>query len=327
MRRLLVPALLAVLAAGSARSDEATVRLGAELAKLVLTGEHSGLSVSVQGSGDGAVAVVVERFSAVGPSPGYPFSEAAECPDRSALDAEGFRELPLELMGAVRRAQTTYEVLRAVVGYVSDHVTLDDTDGGPQDAHSVLDRGRGRCSGRANLAVGLLRVLGIPARLVHGVLAGDVAGRWHRWGEAWLGPDRWTPFDPGASVGFVRVRYLPVRSTPDVQAAVPARLVAVAEGGFASLPRWRGLRIRPERGATLRCFVPGPAPVRMSLTGPDGLARIAVGGPEVVFSDLIPGRYTIRATRRADVGETIGLTIEQPGDVRITVAGSRRDGT
>ena len=151
---------------------------------------------------------------------------------------------PSSCAGWRQRPGSALARLVSAVSFVSRTVALDEDDAGPQDAVSVLARGRGRCSGRANAAVGLLRRMGIPARVVHGLLLGDGGARWHRWGEAWLGPLGWTPFDPGAAVGLVSVRYLPL-----VGSGEGASLAGVRPGAHRRARVPRACRCAPGCGS------------------------------------------------------------------------------
>jgi Transglutaminase-like superfamily len=326
MRGLPAAALALGLLGAPARADTARIWLAPGLGAQVLAGDHSGLTVRVAPAVDGVLATISEPVTALGPVPAYPFAGAADCPDLEDLDADGFAELPAELDRLRLHSATVYDVMVGVVTYVSRRVTLDERDDAPQDAHSVLERGRGRCSGRANLAVGLLRVLGVPARVAHGILVSQAGARWHRWGEAWLGPLGWVPFDPGASVGCVRVRYVPVRAAPEIQSAVPAHLLAISEAGFDSLPRRQGLRLRPVEGATLHCTAGAGVPVTLRLTGPDGVSRRVGPARFVSFDGLIPGRYTLTTVGGAPKGTTIALTIPGPADLSITIPQSDGSG-
>jgi len=311
-----VPALLLAVAAAA---DEARIQVPVDVAAAVVTGEHDGFSVTLERHGDEIFAVVTQRIDAIGVEAGPSDGWRAGCPDPEALQAPPLDAVPARLRRAATVARTSYELVGEVVAWVSERIVQDERDRGPQDAMSVLVRGRGRCSGRANLAVGLLRVLGVPARVVHGVLAAEDAVRPHRWGEAWLGAAGWVAFDPGATVGLVRVRYLRTGATLDEARLSECRLVSVGESGFAALPRWRGLRVRPERGASLHCVVRGGRRLVARLEGPDGVVRERTGAVAVVFPDLVPGGYALRWARDGAEGGPVNLTISGERDVRLSL--------
>jgi Transglutaminase-like superfamily len=285
---------VAVLAAAAVRADEARIVVPTELAARVETGRRSGLDVGLEPRPGGALVTVSSSARAFPVAPAYPLARAAACGDADALAVPASFQLPLELRRLTERQGSALARLVSAVSFVSRTVALDEDDAGPQDAVAVLERGRGRCSGRANAAVGVLRRMGIPARVVHGLLIGDGGARWHRWGEAWLGPLGWTPFDPGAAVGVVSVRYLPLVGSGEGASLAGVVLARIDERGYLGVPMRAGLRVLPVGGVTLRCVAPaGASEVTALLVGPDGSRWGRRGGREVVFGGMLPGRYRI----------------------------------
>lgn len=79
----------------------------------------------------------------------------------------------------------------------------------------LFETRRGFCSHYAGAFVYLLRIAGIPARIVGGYQGGEfnpVGGFWeirqaeaHAWAEAWLGERGWVRFDPTAAIAPERV--------------------------------------------------------------------------------------------------------------------------
>jgi len=96
---------------------------------------------------------------------------------------------------------------------------------GPQDAEGVLTARRGTSLGRARALVALLRVVGVPARLVGGLrLANESEKRaTNSWVEAWTGAD-WVPLDPAG--GFF--------------AALPDSYLALYRGDLPLIVHTRG---------------------------------------------------------------------------------------
>lgn len=285
---------LTLLAAAGARGDEARIALPTALAARVETGRRCGLEVGLEPLPDGVLVTVSRTVHPFAVAPAYPLPHVAACGDAEALAVPASFRLPPELRWLAGRPGSAAARLVSVVTYVSQAVALDDRDGGAQDAASVLARGRGRCSGRANAAVGLLRGMGIPARAVHGVLVAGDGARWHRWGEAWLGPLGWVPFDPGAAVGLVSVRYIPLVGSGEGASLAGVRLERIDERGYLGVPVRAGLRVLPVGGVTLRCVAPAGAPeITALLVGPDGSRWARRGGREVVFGGMLPGRYRL----------------------------------
>jgi hypothetical protein len=288
---LLGPILLWTALAGA---DEARVELPTALAARVETGRLAGASIDIEGRPGGALVTISQTVQALQAEPAYPLANREACGDPAALEVPASFTLPAGLGALTERFGSAVGVVERVVTFVSQTVRLDEDDTGPQDGASVLARGRGRCSGRANLTVGALRRVGIPARVVQGLLFGRDGARWHRWGEAWLGQLGWVPFDPGASVGLVGVRYLPLRGSGDGSSLAGARLERLDERGYLSVPVRNGLRLLPAGGVTLRCQASiARENVTAVLLGPDGSRWARQGAGGVVFRGMLPGRYRI----------------------------------
>jgi hypothetical protein len=316
----LAPAATLLLIGGMAVADEARIAVPAALVGRIETVERWGIDYAIDTAGTGAVVTTSQSLRPLPVDIGYPLARPAACGDPAALTLPRGLQLPGELLAMAGGTSSAFELLADVVGFVTRRVVLDESDRGPQDALAVLSRGRARCSGRANLAVGLLRAAGVPARVVQGALLHDDGARWHRWGEAWLGAG-WVPFDPGASVGIVSVRYLPLRSGGDGASLAAVRLLAIDDLGFASLPRRGLLRIAPPAGATLRCLAtPRARHFRAELFAAGGAVWRREGYGEVRFEGMLPGRYRLRwEPREAGVGDLV-LVLRGLVDVRLDLA-------
>jgi hypothetical protein len=313
----LAAALLAVVCGGVAFGDEAAIFVPTALAARVEGGEHAGLSVALEARSDGAMVWVTQAVQALPGTPAYPLPEPTRCGDPTALEVPRWFAVPPEFAGMKWEVDSAFEVVARVVEFVSQRITLDEHDDGPQDGISVLARRRGRCSGRANLAVGLLRAAGIPARVVRGTLVGKDGARWHRWGEAWLGELGWIAFDPGAAVGLVSVRYLPLRGSGEGSTLAGVRLERINESGYVGLPVRRGLRVLPVGGVTLRCLAPaGDSALTALLVGPDGSRWARHGRGQVVFVGMLPGCYRI-VWRGAGRPSAVNLRLGGAREVRV----------
>ena len=317
MIRRLVPGLLGLLLAMPAAADEARMTMPAGVAALVESGVHAGLSVEVAPVGDAAVVTVRQMVRALPAAPPYPLSGVPPCPDDMAGQVPVPLQLPAELRSTLERSSSAYDVVAEVVAWVSGRIAMDETDTGGQDAVAVLARREGRCSGRANLAVGLLRVAGIPARVAHGMLVTRQGARWHRWGEAWLGAAGWVPFDPGTAVGLVRVLYVPTVGADEGAPLAGVRLVDASETGYAALPHWRGLRLRPVGGATLRCVGRGAGSLVAVLEVADGARWRREGREELVFPGLLPGVYELSWKRDGRARGPVTLRVTSVGELRV----------
>ncbi len=113
--------------------------------------------------------------------------------------------------GLTTGAETHYEAVSRVLGWVARHVEYDLDRSQPQTAEAVLDRRSGYCTGVARLTVALLAAAGIEAREVAGYVVGSLPGGprgYHRWIEAHL-PDRgWVFSDPLTTHHYVPATYL-----------------------------------------------------------------------------------------------------------------------
>ncbi len=317
MRRVF--ALVAALACSGSvfLADEAAVFLPTALAARVEgpSGGGSGLALEVR---PGGVLVTVHRaLRAMAPASDWAALAPRRCGDQAALEVPGGFTLPRELADVRASSASPLEAVTRVVEYVSSRIAIAEYDTGPQDAASVLARGRGRCSGRANLAVGLLRAVGVPAHVVTGVLVGERGARWHRWGEAWVGVPGWVAFDPGASVGLVSVRYLRVGGAGEGPPLDGVRLERIDERGFWALPLRSGMRVLPAGGVTVRCVAPArDASVTALLVAPDGSRWARRGWGQVTFEGMLPGRY--RLVWRSGGGPTaLDLELGDEREVRV----------
>jgi len=67
-------------------------------------------------------------------------------------------------------SRTVHEAVTAVFDWIVDNHTYDAGRNTPQDGRSVFYNRRGSCVGYTNLAIAMLRSVGIPARYAHGYL-------------------------------------------------------------------------------------------------------------------------------------------------------------
>lgn len=317
-RAVVLPWLLLV---GAVHADQAVVHLPVRLAASVRETCRWGMVVGVERDAAGAVVTLTQTLRPLGRVPVWPLEDPAGCGDPDALTVDERVDAAMPAALRPTPGQSAAAVVEAVVRYVSAAVTADERDTGAQDAVSVLQRRRGRCSGRANATVGLLRRLGLPARVVHGVLLAEAGPRLHRWGEVWLGEAGWVPFDPGVAVGAVSVRYLPAALADAEMAALAVE--SVTEAGFASLPVRGGLRVLPVAGVTLHCRAATPAETVFAvLTAPDGSrwARLGVGG--VRFDALIPGAYRLQWVSGDGRGRAATVRLTETREVSVALVHS-----
>ncbi len=117
----------------------------------------------------------------------------------------------------VQNARTVPEAASAILNWIVDNFTYDAGPNTPQDGRSVFFNKRGSCVGYTNLAIAMLRSVGIPARYVHGYLPPGYdwgiskkywgvqisGGGYHAWVEVYYPDIGWTFSDLLHSKNFV----------------------------------------------------------------------------------------------------------------------------
>jgi hypothetical protein len=94
---------------------------------------------------------------------------------------------------AAQAATTRWEAASASAQWVHDHIKYELTGAG---AINALEKRRGDCGPQSLLSIAMIRSLGIPARLVGGLLyVGGKFGQ-HNWIEVAVRPGEWIPVDP-----------------------------------------------------------------------------------------------------------------------------------
>ncbi len=250
-----------------------------------------------QVSEGGAEVRVATTLAPIGASGTYADVLSGERP----MVPAGF-ELPQRLLFELRPDLDAWQVATLILEWAANHVDVDINDTEAQDAISVLDRGRGRCSGLANATVALLQAAGFEARTVSGLLVGNERPIPHRWIECRLPGAGWVASDPTLGLWTVTPRHLVFADT--VADLPEVRVMTVSKDGLDRLPRHGGRILRPNQGADLVCRLsqawPHPDSVAV-LHGGGGEVRRARFDPEAHFSDLLPGRWVLEIVS----GETV----------------------
>jgi hypothetical protein len=205
------------LAASAGAADEVAVYLaGGPDAALFDQYDNDGYSLAVL---PGAAAGVLELTVRVSGAPlrsraPFPTGQPADTSLPEARDRDAFAR---SLAG---NAATQAEAVENLVAGVASAVRYDGDRTRRQDPAAVFESRRASCVGIAELAVDLLRRLGISSRTVQGILRTKpeaegyeprIGGVYHRWIEIYY-PDRGFVFsDPSSSINGVDARYLPFR--------------------------------------------------------------------------------------------------------------------
>jgi transglutaminase-like putative cysteine protease len=213
-RRAVFAAAAAVLAAAGLFADEIAIyRAAGADAGLFDQYDNDGYSMAVtpREGGELELSVRVSAMPLASRAP-FPTGLARETSLSPSLERDAFART---LAGdATRQAVAVERILSGVATFVRY-----DTDRSRrQDPASVFASRRGHCVGISELAVDLLRRVGISARTVQGVLRSKadsegyeerVGGVFHRWIEVYY-PDTGFVFsDPSSSINSVDSRYVP----------------------------------------------------------------------------------------------------------------------
>jgi transglutaminase-like putative cysteine protease len=254
MRRVVgIAVLTAALGTTPARADELAVykATGAD-AGLFDQYDNDGFSLAVAPAADGSLELRV-RVS------GQPLASRAPFPTGMPRDpglpASAERDAFARALSEGSRTQA--EAVERVLSSIAESVRYDADRSRRQDPASVFASRRAHCVGFAELAVDLLRRVGIPARTVQGILRArpgrdgyeeEIGGVYHRWIEIYY-PDRGFVFsDPSASINSVDSRYLPFGKRA-LERPRGLKLTQVEASGHLDYPLLRlpdaTLRVRP----------------------------------------------------------------------------------
>ncbi len=200
---------------GRPAADEGAVyRASGPDARLFDQYDNDGYSLAVAPRSDGSLELSVRvsggplesraAFPVIGARDGaLTASRRSATPSRSTLAGD---------------AATQAEAVERILSGMASAVRYDPDRARRQDPSSVFASRRAHCVGYSELAVDLLRRVGIAARTVQGILRSKpgsegydsrIGGVYHRWIEVYY-PDRGFVFsDPSASINAVDARYVP----------------------------------------------------------------------------------------------------------------------
>ena len=214
MRRALWLALSGALLWVPVEAGEqvARYRAAGKDARLFEQYDNDGYSLEVSARPDGALDLTVRVSDA-------PLTSLAPFPTRAPADQalppaperDAFARL------AAGGSHTESEAVRRILLAVAAEVRYDPDHTRRQDPAAVFASRRAYCVGFAELAVDLLRRVGVTARTVQGILRTEpdnpafelkIGGAYHRWIEVYY-PDRGFVFsDPRLSINGVDGRYV-----------------------------------------------------------------------------------------------------------------------
>jgi transglutaminase-like putative cysteine protease len=212
VRALALAALLATVSVFAAADELAVYRATGGEPGLFDQYDNDGYSLAVSRSADGTLELSV-RVSGAPLRSRAPFPAGAPrdasltaAPDRDAYAA-----------GLAAGAKTEAEAVERILLGIASTVRYDADRSRRQDPASVFAARRAHCVGFAELAVDLLRRVGISARTVQGILRGKpgsdgfdshIGGAYHRWIEIYYADLGFVFSDPSASINGVDSRYI-----------------------------------------------------------------------------------------------------------------------
>jgi hypothetical protein len=215
LRLALACALLA--ATPGARADELAVyRASGASAGIFDQYDNDGYSLGVAPGPEGSLELRVQVS-------GGPLESRAPFPTGTPRDPA----LPVSperdayALGLVGNAGTQALAVERILAGIASSVRYDSDRGRKQDPASVFASRRAHCVGFAELAVDLLRRVGIGARTVQGVLRAKsgtdgydsrIGGIYHRWIEIYYADRGFVFSDPSSSINGVDARYIPFGS-------------------------------------------------------------------------------------------------------------------
>ncbi len=238
MKRFSLLAVFAIAAGTAARAEQLAIyRAAGTDMRLFDQYDNDGYSLAVfpgpEGSLELRVRVSDSPLQSLAPFPTAIPSDAAlpAAPERTAFAQR-----------LVAQSQTQVEAVRRVLLGIAAEVTYDPNRLRRQDPASVFAFRRAHCVGFAELAVDLLRRVGISARTVQGILRTDpasenydpaIGGAYHRWIEVYY-PDRGFVFsDPWSSINGVDARYIPFGKRSLVRPRELSLTVVTMSGGLS----------------------------------------------------------------------------------------------
>jgi transglutaminase-like putative cysteine protease len=215
--------------------------------------DNDGYSLAVTRARDGALELSV-RVSGSALASRAPFPPAPPGRDATLPSAPDRDAWAAALAGDAR---TQAEAVQRVLAGLAGSVRYDADRSRRQDPATVFASRRAHCVGFAELAVDLLRRVGLTARTVQGVLRtgsdaegydSHIGGVYHRWIEVYYADRGFVFSDPSASINGVDARYIPF-GRRELERPRGLTLTSVETSGTLDYPLLRlpqaTLRVRP----------------------------------------------------------------------------------
>jgi hypothetical protein len=156
--------------------------------------------------------------------PGVASKKSLSAADRRRFLSEttyeplGNQDLKDAVVGATADARSDEEKVQALVKFVYEHVEEKSLDRAYASAVATLKSGTGDCTEHSVLLSALLRIAGLPTRLVDGVVISGGRVGYHEWVEVYLEGRGFVPADPTFGVfpaGPDRLKFAEGASDPE----------------------------------------------------------------------------------------------------------------
>jgi transglutaminase-like putative cysteine protease len=216
--------------------------------------DNDGYSLAVSRARDGALELSV-RVSGAALASRAPYPPAPGSARDGALPPAPERDAWAAALAG--DAKTEAAAVERILAGIASTVRYDGDRSRRQDPASVFSARRAHCVGFAELAVDLLRRVGLTARTVQGVLRtgsdaegydSHIGGVYHRWIEVYYADRGFVFSDPSASINGVDARYIPF-GRRELERPRGLTLTSVETSGRLDYPLLRlpqaTLRVRP----------------------------------------------------------------------------------
>ncbi len=302
MRPILVALCIVGATWGAAQEAAYIVTGGQRPVNVVANGYVQSVTSSTD---DGAEVRVAAILGPIGSEGTY-----EEIRNREIVGVPEDFDLPARLRSELRPELSAWEAATTILEWSARYVMVDAADNEPQDAASVLARGRGRCSGVANATAALLLAAGFEAATVSGLLVSDNGRVPHRWVACRLPGAGWVHTDPTLGLWTITANHVAfadaVEDVPDV------RVIQEPADGLSALPRRGGRPLRPNLGSDLVCRVVGDGDsssvIAILRGGAGAIHRVALD-PEGRFTAILPGRWRLTVMAGDEVIEDRDLEL------------------
>ena len=159
----------------------------------------------------------------------------------SVMDGASPREVAQELARKISAGEKDPEkTVTLLLRWIEDNIEREAVDS--FSATDVLRERRAECQGHAYLLAALARALGIPARVVNGIVYSEAHGGflYHTWNELWIDGRGWRPVDATFAQPLADATHLKL-----IEGESPADLMplvgligTVRVGSLAALAHW-----------------------------------------------------------------------------------------